>query len=340
MPCESSSLNSTSGMVMIVPLKMTHISSEHYTTEIFSNVYSSFCHISDLRNTSNLNQCTLQTLTISDYTVRWTQAIGGERCKISFLPVRQLCQLFGHLGRLMWPMVRPISMSGRCISQLGIFEMISAIHRNSMPVVLLGWSPVPQMLPKILTRYGILWLEPCSPPIPNYDIAGPGLKWNCADGFQRQYYPLLAVCVGDYPEQVVIAQVSYGACPMFEIPKGALMGHSTIRPLDNPGDQDVYSELLDETNIDVLHTPGVHPICNLFWQYPLCNVYHLWQPDELHQLLLNLVKDRLHWLLKYLKAQNVMDQFDNRFTSVPRYPGLQPFTKPFDWMKSSSWQEK
>jgi len=84
-------------------------------------------------------------------------------------------------------------------------------------------------------------------------------------------------------------------------------------------------ELLDETNIDYLHTLGFHLIRNQFWQYPLFNVYRLWQPDELHQLLLGLVKDLLHWLLKYQKARNVKDQFDNRFTSVPRYPGLQHF---------------
>jgi hypothetical protein len=32
-------------------------------------------------------------------------------------------------------------------------------------------------------------------------------------------------------------------------------------------------------------------IRNQFWQFPLCNVYQLWQPDELHQLLPGLVKD-------------------------------------------------
>jgi len=62
----------------------------------------------------------------------------------------------------------------------------------------------------------------------NLDITGPSLKWNCADGFQQQCYPLLAAWVGDYPEQVMIAQVSYGSCPMCEIPKGAPMGYSTI----------------------------------------------------------------------------------------------------------------
>jgi len=138
----------------------------------------------------------------------------------------------------------------------------------------------------------------------------------------------------------MIAQVSYGSCRMCEIPTGALMGHSTCRGLDNLRDQHVYPELLAETNIDVLHTLHVHPIRNQFWQFSLCNVYYLWQPDELHQLLLGLVEDLLHWLLKSLKAGNVKDQFDNRFTSVPRYPGLQRFSKPLDSMKRSFWKGK
>ena len=94
---------------------------------------------------------------------------------------------------------------------------------------------------------------------------------------------------------------------MSEIRKGAPIGHSTCRVLDNPRDQHVYSELLDETSIDALHTLRVHPIRNQFGQFPLCSFQQLWQPDELHQLLLGLIKDLLHWLLKYLRARNVKD---------------------------------
>jgi len=109
----------------------------------------------------------------------------------------------------------------------------------------------------------------------------------------------------------MVAQVPYGSCPMCGIPEGALMGHTTFRPLNDSRDQDNYSELLEDTNIDALHNLVVCSIRNQFWQYPLCNVYRLWQPDELHQLLLGLVDDLLHWLLKYLKARNAKDQFDN-----------------------------
>jgi len=156
------------------------------------------------------------------------------------------------------------------------------------------------------------------------DITGPGLKWNCADGFEQQFYPLLASWVGDYLEHFMVAQVAYGSCLMCEIPKGARMGHSTCWPFNNSTDQHIYSELLEDNNIDAQHTLGVCPIHNQFWQYPLCNDYCLWQPDELYLLLLGLVQNLLHWLLKYLKARNVKDQFDNQFTMAPRYSGRQP----------------
>jgi hypothetical protein len=168
------------------------------------------------------------------------------------------------------------------------------------------------------------------------DITGPGLKWNCADGLQRQRYLLLAAWVRDYPEQVMIAKVPSGSYPMCEIPKCVLMGHSTIRPLDISRDQHTYSELLQDNDLNALHMLGFHPIRNQFWQYPLCNVYRHWQHDELHQLLLGFGKDLFHWLLQYLNARQIKNQFENRFTLVQQYPGFQHLTKPFDHFKSGT----
>jgi hypothetical protein len=53
---------------------------------------------------------------------------------------------------------------------------------------------------------------------------------------------------------------------MWEIPKGVPMGHSTFRPLDNSKDWHICSELLKDNNDHALHTLGVHPIRNQFWQ--------------------------------------------------------------------------
>jgi len=325
---------------MIVGFKIIHLSLEHYTTGIFSNVSRSFWHISHSWCTWILNQCALQTQKVADYPMRWTPATGAGIRNISFLPERRLCQSFVHLKRLTWPSSQAISMPGRCISRLVIFEEISAIHRKKRAWILIGLIPCAQKGAKNTDDGWDSAVGTVLSPLWNLDITGRSLKWNSPDGFQRQCFPLLAAWVGDYPEQVIIAQVLYGSCPMCEIPEGTPMGHSTCRALDNSWEQHVHSELLDETSIDVLHTLHVHPIHNQFWQFPLCNVYRLWQPDELHQLLLGLVKDLLHWLLKYLKARNVKDQFDNGFTSVPQYPGLQRFSKPFDSMESSSWQGK
>ena len=59
-------------------------------------------------------------------------------------------------------------------------------------------------------------------------ITGPGLNWDCPGGFQRRCYAHLAAWSGYYPYQVMVAQVSYGSCPMCESPKCAPMGHSTF----------------------------------------------------------------------------------------------------------------
>jgi hypothetical protein len=70
----------------------------------------------------------------------------------------------------------------------------------------------------------------------NVDNTALGLNWDCPDEFERQCCPLSAAWDGDYPEDILVAQVSYASCPMCEVQKGAPMGYSTLQPLDNPRD--------------------------------------------------------------------------------------------------------
>jgi len=94
--------------------------------------------------------------------------------------------------------------------------------------MLVGLFPSP---PKSAKETDLAWHSAVGTvlsPLQNLDITGPGLKWNFADGFQQQCFPLLAAWVRDYAEHVMIAQGSYCSCPMCEIPEGAPLGHSTI----------------------------------------------------------------------------------------------------------------
>ena len=146
---------------MIVGLKMICISSEHYTIQIFSNIFSSFCNISHSRRTSILKLCAAQTRKVAEYTARWILATGCGIHKISFLQERQLCKSFVHPTRLAWPIFHVISMPGRCIWRLVIFGMIYGGHINSARGFSLGCFHVPGKVPKIPTRHGIQQLEQC-----------------------------------------------------------------------------------------------------------------------------------------------------------------------------------
>jgi len=111
------------------------------------------------------------------------------------------------------------------------------------------------------------------PVLRNLDLTCQSLEWDCANQFQRQYYHLLATWLGDYPELVKVTKVSYCSYAMTEMTTGVLTGHSTMIPYDYWRERQVYSELLDNPNIDALNTVGVYPICNQFWQHPEFNLY-------------------------------------------------------------------
>jgi len=84
----------------------------------------------------------------------------------------------------------------------------------------------------------------------------------------------------------------------------------------------------------MLCTLEVDPMHNLFRQYPFCNIFWLSQSAEYPQLHMDLVKNLFNWLLTYLKAINVQDEFDNWFTFVLWYLGLQHFSIQFNWSTS------
>jgi hypothetical protein len=206
--------------------------------------------------------------------------------------------------------------------------------------ILVGFIPVP---PKGATDIDSSWhhaIHTILKPLREVDISGTGYEWDCADGFKRTCYPLLAAWIGDYPEIAMITKIVGGACPVCEVPKGPEMGHGKGFRNWEPRCTSRYQEHLEENRLDEFKEVHLQPTSNLFWDYPLCNVYRLWQPDALHQLYLGIVKDLFNWLLEYLTDRGLKAEFDARFTSVPHYPNMLRFSKPFDALKNGSWHGK
>ena len=88
--------------------------------------------------------------------------------------------------------------------------------------------------------------------------------------------------------------------------------------------------------MDEFKAANLRPIANSFWDYSLCDVYRLWQPDTLYQLYPGIVKDLYKWVEEYMKMRGLKAEFDARFTSVPHYPNLLRFSKPFDALKNGT----
>jgi len=129
-------------------------------------------------------------------------------------------------------------MPGCSIAELLILKRY-LLDTKKRPWILVGLVPCPLEGAKNTNEAWHFAVGTVLSQLQNFDITGPGWKWNCADGFQTQCYSLLRAWVGDYPQQVMIPQVSYGSCPMCEIAKGVPMGHSTFQPLDTSRDQHV-----------------------------------------------------------------------------------------------------
>ena len=204
---------------------------------------------------------------------------------------------------------------------------------------LFSFIPIP---PKGAPDFGAAWHHDVDTIVgvrKEVDIDGPGYQWDCADGFHRHCYPILAAWIGDYPKITTLTQIIGVACPVCEVPKGPAMGHDKQTRKYKPRCRAEYQKRLDDC-MDELKAANLRPIANPFWDYPLCNVYRLWQPDNLHQHYLGIVKDLFEWVTEYMKMRGLKVEFDARFTSVPHYPNMLRFSKPFDALKNGTWQEK
>jgi hypothetical protein len=139
---------------------------------------------------------------------------------------------------------------------------------------------------------------------PLCDAGINGVTMKDGNGVQRCIHPILAVFIGDYPEQVLVTGTKTGQCPKCNIdPKklGCIDTPYTMRDLQ------ATCEALQQVDMDAAtyqtacKNAGIKPIYRPFWEpLPFINIYQAITPDILHQLLQGVLRHLLSWLTKAL----------------------------------------
>jgi hypothetical protein len=143
---------------------------------------------------------------------------------------------------------------------------------------------------------------------------------------------------------MVLRHLISGNCPVCEIPKNE-MGHESSNSW-NKGDsieypqQDKakYQRELKVEGAQSLTEYGLQSKANLLWEFPACDPYKLWQPDILYLLHLEIVKVMMEWVMEYMKDHSMLNRFNERFKSMPAYPGFVRPRRNYD--EVSGWQGK
>ncbi|RPD75308.1 hypothetical protein L226DRAFT_462412 [Lentinus tigrinus ALCF2SS1-7] len=155
-----------------------------------------------------------------------------------------------------------------------------------------------------------------------------GMPIASGDGIVRRGHPILAVYVGDYPEQVLVTCCKTGECPKCPVPRDEVGDTcDTSRPLRKL--QEVLDALdtLDEgprAFKKACEAIGFKPIVQPFWaNLPYTNIYYAITPDILHQLYQGVVKHLISWIREAFGDEEI----DARCRRFPPNHHLRHFSK-------------
>ena len=158
------------------------------------------------------------------------------------------------------------------------------------------------------------------------DKAGvDGVPMKTGDGLWRRCHPILAVYVGDYPEQCLVGGAFTGDCPVCTCPFEDLEDYPSEYP---DRDAEAVREALKHLGApdfaqrcrDVHVKPLQHP----FWEpFSYCDIYQSITPDVLHQLYQGVFKHLLSWLKDACGAAEI----DARVARLPPSHGVRIFWK-------------
>jgi len=124
-----------------------------------------------------------------------------------------------------------------------------------------------------------------------------GIELATGDGVVRRCHPILAIFVGDYPEQCLVTCSKH--CPICPIPKDEL-GEDYCLPVRDLGP--ILEALHSLRNGPAAYTKacgaaGIKPVIKPFWaNLPYIHIFRSITPDILHQLYQGVIKHIVSWV--------------------------------------------
>lgn len=126
-----------------------------------------------------------------------------------------------------------------------------------------------------------------------------GVTMASGDGVIRRCHPLLAAYSADYMEQIVVAGINSGQCPVCMVPRKEL-GEWMNYPLRSLADVKEALNAWDKRPDKFFQECAavrIKPIVHPFWEdLPYCNIFLAIVPDILHQLKQGMIKHLFTWI--------------------------------------------
>lgn len=127
-----------------------------------------------------------------------------------------------------------------------------------------------------------------------------GVVMVSGDSLTRLCFPILAVYVGDYPEQVLVTLVKTGKCAVCDAPRNRI---GDLESTGSPRDIRPIRAALKKISrgpakfARACLAAGIKPIQNPFWlDLPFVNIYDSITPDILHQMYQGVLKHVINWI--------------------------------------------
>ena len=140
-----------------------------------------------------------------------------------------------------------------------------------------------------------------------------GLPMSDGIGTMRRVHPILAVFVGDYPEQVLVTGIKSSECPKCDVSSEELGNpQAPFNPRDIYAVRDALSKVSGTLRDfkDACERVRIKPIAHPFWEsLPFLDIFQAITPDILHQLLQGIIRHLISWLVQAYGAAEIDARF-------------------------------